>query len=560
MTTSMWPPLKHWNGKQRGPKRKNGAETSSEGCCGAATASSSFEGPRETSRESEDKLKACQRSKRSLSEQLSRTEENMWAIIDQYKEKLSLTATHEQRLEDEYVKVSVLQAKREARERVIDSLHIDAMMWMDRFAFTLNGSQELPRLLAKAKAMADVYLAPEEEQMKADMEALKDQMTSMIEAMLSMKRIIESNMAATATEADPTHPSAINQANQPIPDVLGQGGEVLGSTGGPHVGHNNNAYPYGLPPNYTPPTMHMPNENANHVVLVTFEGQQPQPIGGVREEPQEHAQGDFDPYPTFTTEGPTFNVMPRPNTAGAPQPRPLQSLHFSLVGYMPSSFADLVFAGERIEVGQKRGKFNYVAPACMSNRRFRASGAMKKEGEAHISNARPTKGTHSTTKGPHSKLGSYTTSPRQQLQSEHKRQSGMEFPGKKLVEFALIPMSYANLLPSLIANQMLVVTPERIFQSPFPRWYNANETYAYHRGVPGHSIEQCVAFKHKVQSLIDADGPNVKTNPLASHGGPSVNVVEEYRPQRPKQMKDVVTSSRFILKVLREAVLVGEYD
>ena len=48
----------------------------------------------------EDKLKACQRSKRSLSEQLSRTEENMWAIIDQYKEKLSLAATHEQRLED----------------------------------------------------------------------------------------------------------------------------------------------------------------------------------------------------------------------------------------------------------------------------------------------------------------------------------------------------------------------------------------------------------------------------------------------------------------------------
>jgi len=61
-----------------------------------------------------------------------------------------------------------------------------------------------------------------------------------------------------------------------------------------------------------------------------------------------------------------------------------------LVGYMPSSFADLVFAGERIEVGQKRGKFNYVAPACMSNRRFRASGAMKKEGEAHIVTSTPT--------------------------------------------------------------------------------------------------------------------------------------------------------------------------
>ena len=52
--------------------------------------------------------------------------------------------------------------EREAWEWVIDSLHREAMMWMDKFAFTLNRSQELPRLLAKVKAMADVYSAPEE--------------------------------------------------------------------------------------------------------------------------------------------------------------------------------------------------------------------------------------------------------------------------------------------------------------------------------------------------------------------------------------------------------------
>ena len=32
-----------------------------------------------------------------------------------------------------------------------------------------------------------------------------------------------------------------------------------------------------------------------------------------------------------------------------------------MVGYMPSSFANLVFAGERIEVGLRRGKFDHVA-------------------------------------------------------------------------------------------------------------------------------------------------------------------------------------------------------
>ena len=74
----------------------------------------------------------------------------MWAIIDQYKEKLNLAASREQRLEDNHAKVSVMQWEREVRERVTNSLHREAMMWMDRFAFTLNGSQELPRLLAFA--------------------------------------------------------------------------------------------------------------------------------------------------------------------------------------------------------------------------------------------------------------------------------------------------------------------------------------------------------------------------------------------------------------------------
>ena len=36
-----------------------------------------------------------------------------------------------------------------------------------------------------------------------------------------------------------------------------------------------------------------------------------------------------------------------------------------LVGYMPSSFADLVFAGERIEVGFLLYKLNLLATLCL---------------------------------------------------------------------------------------------------------------------------------------------------------------------------------------------------
>jgi len=58
--------------------------------------------------------------------------------------------------------------------------------------------------------------------------------------------------------------------------------------------------------------------------------------------------------------------------------------HEKMVGYMPSSFADLVFAGERIEVGLRRGKFDYAATVSSSNRRPRMSEGNKKEGETHV--------------------------------------------------------------------------------------------------------------------------------------------------------------------------------
>ncbi|KAL5159323.1 hypothetical protein HKD37_15G043672 [Glycine soja] len=58
-----------------------------------------------------------------------------------------------------------------------------------------------------------------------------------------------------------------------------------------------------------------------------------------------------------------------------------------MVGYTPLSFADLVFAGERIEVGLRRGKFDY--PALM-NRKPKANGENKKERRTHAVSTIPT--------------------------------------------------------------------------------------------------------------------------------------------------------------------------
>jgi len=112
------------------------------------------------------------------------------------------------------------------------------------------------------------------------MEAMKEQLATMMEAMMSMKKVMEVNAAVvdatnTVAEVDPTPPSGLNQRNHLTSNVVGQGGKELGSTGGPHYVQIQNKHsfpPYGLPPNYTPPNMaHTPDENVNNSTPILIE-------------------------------------------------------------------------------------------------------------------------------------------------------------------------------------------------------------------------------------------------------------------------------------------------
>ncbi|KAH1265965.1 hypothetical protein GmHk_01G001566 [Glycine max] len=130
--------------------------------------------------------------------------------------------------------------------------------------------------------------------------------------------------------------------------------------------------------------------------------------------------------------------------------------------------------------------------------------------------------------------------------------------------FPPIPMAYSELWPSLLENHLVVAIPGKVLQPPYPKWYDLGAKCVYHSGVPGHNIDSCIMFKYKVQHLISVgwlafqeEGPNVKTNPLASHGGASVNTVEEDGPSRTKRLGDVATSRRFIYQSLQAACMVS---
>ncbi|KAL5191081.1 hypothetical protein HKD37_04G010407 [Glycine soja] len=284
-----------------------------------------------------------------------------------------------------------------------------------------------------------------QEQMKTNMKATKDQMAIMMEDIMSMKRMRDVNTAtviatSTATEVDPTHPSGLNQVNPPFLDMVGQGGEALGSRGGPCIVQvqNKHSFPaYGLPPNYTPPNVaHTPDENVDNSTPIPIGSQQPQsdhahvsqPMGETHKAPQDHNLADFEPYHEYAVEGQAFCGVPLPNTLGGPQPPLNQPQH---------------------------------PPA------------------------------------PHPRP---STTPN----TNQNTNQGRSFLEKKPVEFTTIPTPYADLLPYLLNNAMAIISPTKISQPPFPKGYNPNVTCVYHRGVPGHSIEHCMTLKHKVQSLIDA--------------------------------------------------------
>ena len=84
-----------------------------------------------------------------------------------------------------------------------------------------------------------------QEKMKADMEAMKEQMATMM-AMMSMRKIMEANavtIAATSTVAkvNPMPPSGLNQMNHPTLDMVGKD---LGSRDGPHDVQNQNKHAF----------------------------------------------------------------------------------------------------------------------------------------------------------------------------------------------------------------------------------------------------------------------------------------------------------------------------
>ncbi|KAK2375367.1 hypothetical protein QL285_076259 [Trifolium repens] len=99
--------------------------------------------------------------------------------------------------------------------------------------------------------------------------------------------------------------------------------------------------------------------------------------------------------------------------------------------------------------------------------------------------------------------------------------------------FDPIPMKYADLLPALLAKNLVQTKPPPPVPERLPAWYRTDLTCAFHQGAPGNDVEHCYALKREVQNLVRANllsfrdsNPNVQANPLPNHG-PSVHMIQD---------------------------------
>lgn len=104
---------------------------------------------------------------------------------------------------------------------------------------------------------------------------------------------------------------------------------------------------------------------------------------------------------------------------------------------------------------------------------------------------------------------------------------------RKKVAFDPIPMTYAELYPSLVVKNLIQLKNPPHIPEPLPWWYKPYLHYYFHQGALEHDIENCYPLKYEVQKLIKNGmvsfedlAPNVKANPSPAHGNSYMNMVD----------------------------------
>ncbi|XP_070050040.1 uncharacterized protein [Nicotiana tomentosiformis] len=243
-------------------------------------------------------------------------------------------------------------------------------------------------------------------------------------------------------------------------------------------------------------------------------------------------------------------------------------------------FSDIIKLGERIEEGIKSGMMTNFEALQATNKALQLGGISKKKEVGAVMVAQ----------GPKSPLTYQTPPP-----TYHPSPPRYQQPATTYHAYNIQPVYYHSSPPACQNYQKprpnfdrrpprqytSIAEPidelcERLkaagYVTPIPavamenssQWINPNKTCAYHSGMNGHTIDECLTLKDKIQTLIDTKviqakeaAPNVRNNPLPNHRGERVNVIEtneEWDPEGSigliREMDDPKTSPVTLMPIL----------
>ncbi|RDX73371.1 hypothetical protein CR513_47029, partial [Mucuna pruriens] len=185
-----------------------------------------------------------------------------------------------------------------------------------------------------------------------------------------------------------------------------------------------------------------------------------------------------------------------------------------------SSFVDLGMVGDRIDDG-----IDFVKKPSQEKKKGEASAILLELALPYGKGKPPPPyPTQISLNKAQSKADTRTTA-----SSRNARFAQQNAPGKTL---SLIPMTYMELFPFLLQNNLIVVVPLRPVEPPYPKSCDPNMMCDYHGGIIRHPTEKCWSLRHKVQDLIDGGWlrfrerePNINSSPFPEHGGLFIDTI-----------------------------------
>jgi hypothetical protein len=156
-----------------------------------------------------------------------------------------------------------------------------------------------------------------------------------------------------------------------------------------------------------------------------------------------------------------------------------------MIASAPSDFTEMVNMGMRLEEGVREGRL--IKESGSSNihtKKFEGSFPKKKEQEVGmVAQGRPRGGNYQH------HVSAVTPAVKNQNRSQRP-------------QFDPIPMTYAELLPTLIEKNLVQARAPPLVPEKLPWWYKPDLSCVFHQGAPGHDVERCLVLKSEVQRLI----------------------------------------------------------